>query len=103
MTCINSVYPRYSYSMNIVQFLQNLKETGYPEPVEVEKPPHGHANHHTHSFAVKALIVAGDIAIETAGETKKYIVGDVFELDFEELHAEHYGPQGVKYLASRKS
>ena len=44
-----------------------------------------------------------DIEIEIAGELKTYAAGDVFSLAYEELHAESYGPQGVKYLASRKN
>jgi len=51
---------------------------------------------------VQALILDGYIEIDIAGETKKYEVGDVFQLAFEQEHAERYGPQGVKYLASRQ-
>jgi quercetin dioxygenase-like cupin family protein len=88
--------------MNIDQFLQNLKEAGYPEPVEVQQLPNGQLDQHTHPFAVKALVLDGYINIKIDGKIKKYAAGEVFQLAFEELHAESYGPQGVKYLASRK-
>jgi len=39
MTDASSVYPRYSKSMNQVQFLQQLKKAGYPTPMEVQQPP----------------------------------------------------------------
>ena len=88
--------------MNKDQFLRSLQEIGYPEPVEVEQPPNGGLENHTHPFVVQALVLDGDIEIDCAGNVKKYKVGDVFQLGFEELHAERYGPRGVKYLASRK-
>lgn len=89
--------------MNTTQFLKNLKEMEYPVPVEVQQPPNGRLGYHTHPFAVQALVLDGYIEIEIAGELKTYAAGDVFCLAFEELHAESYGPQGVKYLASRKN
>jgi hypothetical protein len=52
---------------------------------------------------VQALVVEGFIEIDIAGKINHYAVGDVFQLGFEQLHAERYGPQGVKYLASRKN
>ena len=97
-----SVYPRYSFIMNKDQFLQELTRLGYPEPVEVTQPPNGHLGNHTHSFAVRALVVDGSIEIESQGGLKKYEAGDMFELAYEQLHSETYGPAGVKYLASRK-
>jgi hypothetical protein len=97
-----SVYPRYSFIMNKDQFLQELTRLGYPEPVEVTQPPNGHLGNHTHSFAVRALVVDGSIEIESQGGLKKYEAGDVFELAYEQLHSETYGSAGVKYLASRK-
>ena len=88
--------------MNLEQFLQSLKEAGYPDPVEVQQPPNGHLGNHTHPFGVQALVIEGFIEIEIAGKINQYAAGDVFQLGFEQLHAERYGPQGVKYLASRK-
>ena len=85
------------------QFLKSLKDSGYPEPVEVQQPPNGFLDAHTHPFAVQALVIDGYIEITILGNTKKYDVGDVFRLSFEELHTERYGPQGVRYLASRKN
>lgn len=89
--------------MNQIQFIQKLQEGGFPDPIEVQQAPHGSLDDHTHPFAVQALVVEGYIDIEIAGKTKRYEQGDVFQLSRNELHAERYGPQGVKYLASRKS
>jgi hypothetical protein len=88
--------------MNQDQFLQILKDSGYPDPVEVQQASNGHLDDHTHPFAVQALVIDGYIEIQTQGKTQIYKVGDVFKLDYEQVHSETYGPQGVKYLASRK-
>jgi len=88
--------------MNNEQFFQLLSHSGYPEPVEVEQPPNGHLSDHAHPFAVKALVIDGYIEIQTLGTLTRYADGDMFELEFEQVHSESYGPTGVKYLASRK-
>jgi quercetin dioxygenase-like cupin family protein len=88
--------------MNTTQFIEMLQQEGYPEPVEVRQVPNGFLGDHTHPFAVKALVIDGSIQIVAQGNCKTYLAGDVFQLDFEQLHAESYGPAGVIYLASRK-
>jgi len=88
--------------MNTAQFIQMLHHEGYPDPVEVQQPPNGFLDNHSHPFAVKALVVDGTIEIEVHGNIKTYVVGDIFQLKFEEVHSERYGPTGVLYLASRK-
>ncbi|WP_114662633.1 cupin [Polynucleobacter necessarius] len=88
--------------MNQPRFLQALQESGFPHPVEVQQPPNGQLPNHTHAFAVQALILEGYIEIEINGIKTRYNESDVFQLALEELHAERYGLDGVKYLASRK-
>ena len=85
-----------------MQFIQILEQKGYPYPVEVKQVPNGSLGDHAHPFAVMAFITKGSIDITIEGQTKAYVPGDVFQLKFEELHAESYGPDGVTYLASRK-
>lgn len=84
------------------QFIQMLQQEGYPDPVEVKQVPNGSLGDHTHPFAVKALVIDGSINIAIQGNHKTYKNGDVFELEFEELHSESYSSTGVIYLASRK-
>jgi len=87
--------------MNQIQFIEMLQQQGFPDPVEVRQVPNGSLAEHTHPFAVKALVIDGSIDISIQGNRKTYSVGDVFQLGFEELHSESYGPTGVIYLASR--
>ena len=88
--------------MNSEQFLQSLRQDGFPDPVEVQQVPNGQLGMHEHPFEVKALVIEGDITIDIDGVSKIYKAGDIFQLEFKQPHAESYGPQGVKYLASRK-
>jgi len=88
--------------MNPVQFIFMLRQEGYPEPVEVVREPLGQLDNHTHPFEVKALVIEGSIDLLIDGVQKQYLPGEIFHLGLEELHAETYGPQGVRYLASRK-
>ena len=88
--------------MNSEQFLQSLRLDGFPDPVEVQQVPNGQLGMHEHPFEVRALVIEGDITIVIDGLSKIYKAGDIFQLEFKQPHAESYGPQGVKYLASRK-
>jgi len=87
--------------MNRTQFIEMLQQEGFPDPVEVKQVPNGSLGEHIHPFAVKALVINGSIDITIQGNRKTYSIGDVFQLAFEELHSESYGPTGVIYLASR--
>lgn len=87
--------------MNTTQFIELLQQEGFPDPVEVKQVPNGSLGEHTHLFAVKALVIDGSIDISIQGDRKTYSIGDVFQLGFQELHSESYGPTGVIYLASR--
>jgi quercetin dioxygenase-like cupin family protein len=88
--------------MNSEEFLQLLCRDGFPEPVEVQQAPKGRLGIHEHPFEVKALVVEGDITIVIDGLSKNYRTGEIFHLELKQPHAESYGSDGVKYLASRK-
>ena len=88
--------------MNSEQFLRLLHRDGFPEPIEVQQVPNGRMGVHEHPFEVKALVVQGSITIVINGLSQNYSTGDIFQLELLQPHAESYGPQGVKYLASRK-
>ena len=89
--------------MNKEQFLQLLQREGFPAPVEVHQNPNGSLGLHTHPFEVRALVTKGSIQILINGQSTDYHAGEMFQLDFEQAHEESYGPDGVSYLASRRS
>ena len=88
--------------MNSEQFLRLLHRDGFPEPIEVQQVPNGQMGVHEHPFEVKALVIEGSITIVINGLSQNYSAGDIFQLELMQPHAESYGSQGVKYLASRK-
>lgn len=89
--------------MNQEQFKQLLSQEGFQDIVVVERAAHGFLDIHTHPFEAKALIVEGEIFIQSDNSARTYVVGDIFHLAEAEPHTERYGPVGVKYLAGRKT
>lgn len=84
------------------QFRQWLATEGIDTVVAVEREPNGWLDTHTHPFEARALVTEGEITIEAEGSTRRYGPGDIFQLGANIPHVEHYGPQGVRYLAGRK-
>ncbi|HJW02928.1 MAG TPA: cupin [Azospira sp.] len=87
--------------MSPEQFLQQLADEGFGQVATVERAA-GELAEHAHPFAAKALILAGEIALEVAGRVTLYQVGQIFHLPADTLHRESYEPVGVRYLVGRK-
>lgn len=83
-------------------FIEALKNEGFAEVVTVVREAGGALDVHTHPFEAKALILHGELRILTGDAERLYRVGDVFHLQANESHSEHYGPDGVQYLVGRK-
>jgi hypothetical protein len=58
---------------------------------------------HTHPFAVKALVVQGEMWLTVGKVTRHLRAGDGFELDHDEAHSERYGSDGATYWAARRN
>ncbi len=84
------------------EFEHMLAERGVDTIVEVVREPNGSLDTHTHPFEANALILEGEITLVAEGKTWHCKAGDTFRLDANVPHTEHYGPQGVRYLAGRK-
>jgi quercetin dioxygenase-like cupin family protein len=84
------------------EFRQVLSAEGFATVVLVTYEANGGQALHEHPFEAKALIVSGDLEIDTDGETTRYGVGDVFHLRHAQPHVERYGPAGVSYLVGRR-
>ena len=57
---------------------------------------------HTHPFAVKAMVVHGEMWLTMEGRTRHLTPGDWFELAAEVPHDERYGPAGATYWVARR-
>lgn len=83
------------------EFEQKLAGLGVQTVVEIAREANGSMDTHTHPFEAHALILDGEITIVAEGRTVHCKAGDTFHLDANVPHTEHYGPQGVRYLAGR--
>ena len=85
------------------EFRKMMAEHGVETIVEVEREANGSLDTHTHPFEANALILDGEITLVAEGKTIHCKAGDTFRLGANIPHTEQYGPQGVRYLAGRKS
>ena len=88
---------------NFAEFEAQALAEGADEVLERRWPPELVLDSHVHPFAVKALVVAGDLWLSCQGATRHLRAGDRFELAREEPHAERYGPDGAEYWVARRN
>ena len=84
-------------------FKASARSQGFDEIVERQWKPDTEVGTHTHSFAVKALVVQGEMWLSVGERTLHLLPGDTFQLDREVPHAERYGHQGATYWAARRN
>lgn len=75
---------------------------GFDEILVREWSPGQHLDTHTHPFALKVLVVRGEVLLGCEGHTRRVAAGEWFELAREVPHAEHYGPEGATFWAARR-
>ena len=89
--------------MSFEEFKQQALAEGFDEVLERTWAPDMVLDTHTHPFAVKARVTAGQLWL-TTGSQKRYLTpGNEFTLPANEPHAEHYGPEGATYWVARKN
>lgn len=49
------------------------------------------------------MVIGGEITLTRAGTAETFRTGDSCTVAAGEVHAEHVGPQGVAYIAGRRS
>lgn len=74
---------------------------GFDEVVERVWAPDTVLEEHTHPFAVKAMVVQGEMWLTTGDLTQHLRPGDLFELAHGEPHTERYGSDGATYWVAR--
>jgi quercetin dioxygenase-like cupin family protein len=84
-------------------FQAQARGEGFDEVLSREWAPGVVLDTHTHPFAVKALVVAGEMWLTVGDDTRHLQAGDRFELDREVPHAERYGPAGATYWVARRN
>jgi mannose-6-phosphate isomerase-like protein (cupin superfamily) len=84
-------------------FESQARAEGFDEVLSREWKPDTVVDTHTHAFAVKALVVAGEMWLTVGGNTRHLRAGDPFTLDRDVPHAERYGPEGATYWVARRN
>ena len=95
-------------TMRFEAFKQQALAEGFDEVLERTWEPNVVLETHTHPFAVKARVTAGQLWLSCAAPDgspqKRYLTpGDEFSLNRDEPHAEQYGPEGATYWVARKN
>lgn len=92
-----------AHVLQFSDFEATARDQGFDE-VAVRTWPAGKAlEDHGHPFAVRALVVQGEMWLTARGATRRLRPGETFELDRDEPHAERYGDQGATYWAARRN
>ena len=87
---------------SIDKFKELQLTQGFDEVVERVWGPNEVDATHAHAFAVKALVVRGEMWLTCEGRKQHLRPGDTFELGHSDPHAERYGGDGAVYWAARK-
>lgn len=84
------------------EFEAAARAQGFDEVTERRWDPKATVDTHSHPFAVKALVVQGEMWLTVGESTRHLRPGDTFELEREVPHAERYGVEGATYWAARR-
>jgi quercetin dioxygenase-like cupin family protein len=84
------------------QFESAARAEGFDEVLVREWMPGQVLETHRHPFAVKALVVRGEVWLTEGEHTRRLHAGDGFELAPDVAHAERYGEQGATFWAARR-
>jgi quercetin dioxygenase-like cupin family protein len=84
-------------------FRQRKLEAGADEVIERRWDPGQIVPTHTHPFDADALVTAGEMWLQCAGETRHLHAGDTFQIANGTPHDERYGPAGATYWVARKN
>ncbi len=88
--------------MSLAEFERTALADGFDEVLVREWAPGQRVDTHTHPFAVRALVVRGDLTLICGEEARSLQAGENFELGCEVPHAEQYGAQGATFWVARR-
>lgn len=83
-------------------FAAELAAEGFDAAELREYAPGVFNDTHSHPFAVKALMLEGELTLRCGGQSTTYHAGEVFTMAAGCEHAEQFGPVPTRYLVGRK-
>lgn len=88
---------------SFADFERTARAEGFDAVLERRWEPGTVLDTHTHPFAVKALVVQGELWLTCEGEAARHLrAGDAFTLARDVPHAERYGDEGATYWVARR-
>ena len=84
-------------------FGAEARAQGFDEVLERKWPPSTVLESHRHPFALRALVVAGEMWLTVGDDVRHLLPGDTFALDRDVPHAERYGAEGATYWVARRA
>ena len=88
---------------SVEDFATQARAEGFDEVLERKWPARTVLESHTHPFAVKALLVEGEMWLTLGDETRHLVPGDEFAVEQSAVHAERYGDAGATYWVARRT
>ena len=88
--------------MDTSAFEAALKADGYGEIEKKTVPANVVNSVHTHPFAVRILVLSGEMSVTRDGVKHTCGTGDTFAMEAGCEHFEQYGTEGSVYLVGRK-
>lgn len=83
------------------EFEAGWRAQGFDEALERERPPLTVLDTHVHPFAVRALVVRGEMWVSVGDETQHLRAGGTLALDPAVPHSERYGSEGASLWVAR--
>ena len=88
---------------DFASYAAQARAEGFEEVLERRWPPATVLETHTHPFAIKALVIDGDMWLTVDGVTRHLQRGDAFTLERDIPHDERYGDAGAAYWVARRN
>ena len=88
---------------DFASYAAQARAEGFDEVLERRWPPATVLETHTHPFAIKALVIDGDMWLTVDGVTRHLQRGDAFTLERDIPHDERYGDAGAVYWVARRN
>lgn len=89
--------------ISLETFTASALAEGFDEVIERRWPALTVLDAHTHPFALRALVMRGEMWLGVDNSERHLNVGDIFELDRDVPHSERYGSTGATYWVARRN
>lgn len=89
-------------TVTFLEFESGALREGFDEVMERSWGANAELGSHTHPFAVKAIVVQGEMWLAVGDHTRHLCPGDTFELAPDVPHSERYGDEGATYWVARR-